>query len=304
VAETVEDQQKPIASPPMAFTWRGPHRVRCEACAETAGEKSSAQHPYESTRIVRARLVEAARYRPSVLRLVGGDLLAHPQAALLIYDALRLFPRVEVAGEASAVVEWSELDLRRLKDLQRIDVALFGPDAATHDAHCGIPGAFAATLRGVERLRTQTRIPIGAYAIVHDARWIPAFAEAWSRGGFPGEPRFRLSARGSSLDALIECAQSAPPGPVRSALLAVLPHCVMERDGLANGGGERALDRATAQQRIHSGRSLPYHPCGSDPLGAFDTCPEGTETCAASGCPGMAVGWQTTARSQRWSTSI
>ena len=168
--------------------------------------------PPESTRVVRARLVEAARYRPSVLRLVGADLLAHPQAALLIYDAVRLFPHVEVAGEASAVVDWSDLDLRRLKDLRRLDVALYGPDAATHDAHCGIPGAFAAMLRGVERVRAETTIAVGAYAIVHEARWIPAFAAAWSSGDLPGAPRFRLSARGSSVEELVQCAQALPPG--------------------------------------------------------------------------------------------
>ena len=85
-------------------------------------------------------------------------MLAHPQSALLVYDALRLFRRVEIAGEASPVVDWSDLDLRRLKDLQRMDVVLYGPDAATHDAHCGIPGAFAAMQRGVERLRSQTEL--------------------------------------------------------------------------------------------------------------------------------------------------
>ena len=134
-----------------------------------------------STRVVRARLVDAARYRPAVLRLAGAELLAHPAAAALLYDAVRLFPRVACAGEASAVVRWTDVDLRRLKELQRVDVALYGPDAASHDAHCGIPGSFAATLRGVERLREHA-IAVDAYAIVHDARSVPLFAGAWSRG--------------------------------------------------------------------------------------------------------------------------
>ena len=236
VHESVADQQRESTGQPMTFTWHGPHRVRCDACGDPAADKANGQQPFESTRVVRARLVEAARYRPAVVRLVGADLLAHPQAALLIYDALRLFRRVEVAGEASAVVDWSDLDLRRLKDLQRIDVALFGPDAATHDAHCGIPGAFAATLRGVERLRAQTQVPVGAYAILHDARWVPAFAEAWSRGGLPGEPRFRLSARGAALDELVQCARALPPGPAQAALLAVVPRCLVEPPAPADAG--------------------------------------------------------------------
>jgi hypothetical protein len=235
-----------------------------------------------------------------VLRLIGADLLAHPEAAALIYDALRLFPRVHVAGEVSAVVDWTELELRRLKELQRLDVALYGPDAAAHDAHCGIPGAFAATLRAVEHVRAHSRITIGAYAILHDARWVPAFAEAWSRGVLPGTPRFRLSARGASLDELAECARALPPGKARTALMAVLPRCGLEHGEL---GTDAASDRPSAQQYIESGRSMPYRPSGSDPIGAFDPCRDRPEICAHSDCPGTAVGWHNTARSERWSGS-
>src|SRR4029453_15012323 len=102
VHETVADQQRDSTPEHLTFTWRGPHRVRCETCAETAHDERNPQHAYESTRTGRAphtattppragraRLVEAARQRPSVLRLVGADLLAHPQAALLLYDAVR-----------------------------------------------------------------------------------------------------------------------------------------------------------------------------------------------------------------------
>lgn len=316
VAETVADQRKVPTSGPMTFSWRGPHRVRCDACADSGLERFNNQGVYESTRVVRARLVEAARYRPSVLRLVGADLLAHPQAAALMYDALRLFKWVEAAGEASAVVDFSDLDLRRLKELKRFDVALFGPDAASHDAHCGIPGAFAAMQRGVERLRAQTQIPVGAYAILHDARWVEAFADAWSRGALPGEPRFRLSARGGSLDELMRCAGALAPGAARDALLAVLPRCGSPSALSPASGGDRKREAEASpplagenaregapQQRIHGGRSLPYEPCGADPIGAFEICPADVGTCVSSGCAGTARGWESTTRSQRWSSS-
>ncbi len=302
VRDTVKDQQIEHPSQTMAFHWRGPQRVRCAACADAAPAESSAP-PQESTRVVRARLVQAALHRPALLRLVGADLLAHPQSALLIFDALRLFPRVEVAGEASAVVDWSDLDLRRLKDLRRIDVALYGPDAATHDAHCGIPGAFEAMQRGVERLRSQTSIQVGAYAIIHDACHVPAFASAWESGDLPGAPRFRLSSAGSSLDELVECARALAPGPTRSALLAVLPRCLWEQEGLALGSVAEVATLTQpdqAQHVIERGRSLPYHPCGSDPIGAFETCREEAQSCPRVGCPGTAVGWQSTARVKAW----
>jgi len=302
--EDVAGQREVRTTDPMVFGWRGPRRIRCETCGDAVVAPSS-----ESTRVVRSRLVEAARYRPAVLRLVGADLLAHPQAAHLIYDALRLFPRVEVAGEISPVVDWSDLDLRRLENLARIDVALYGADAVSHDAHCGIPGAFAAAMRAVERLRSETEIPVGAYAILHDASRVGDFADAWACGVLPGEPRFRLSAvapgrsprgRGegdggdrvldSSIVAFVESAVDLPPGPARTALLAVLPQCRQP--------GDSALVRKVAyptkydtQQTVESGRRVAYRSCGSDPVGEFEVCQADASACVESGCPGTAVGW-------------
>jgi hypothetical protein len=256
---------------------------------------------------VRARLVEAARFRPAVLQLVGAELLAHPNAAALLFDAVRLFPRVECAGEASAVVKWSDVDLRRLKDLQRIDVALYGPDATSHDAHCGIAGSFAATLRGVERLREQTSIMVGAYAIIHDARLVPRFVDAWSRGELPGQPRFRLAADGSSLEDVVECARRLPAGVARSALLAVLPRCLygeagLDRDDRASiesAARDSAAGEGTAFG-VAFGRRVEYAPRGSDPVGAFASCSNDGNGCTVIGCPGTAIGWQRNARSERW----
>ena len=296
VQDTVAAQQDTRPSGTMLFAWRGPRRVRCDACAD---EQPSAGP--ESTRVVRARLVDAARHRPAVLRLVGAELLAHPGAAALLFDAVRLFPRVECAGEASAVAGWTDVDLRRLKELHRIDVALYGPDATSHDGHCGIPGSFAATLRGVERLREQSTIAVGAYAIVHDARSVRLFADAWSRGELPGSPRFRLGARGASLDELVECARELPPGAARSALFAVLPRCLCEQEGVGVDDGTTggSTEPAGAQLGVAFGRRVDGVPCGSDPVGAFAGCRDG-ETCAVIGCPGTALGWQRGVRSERW----
>jgi MoaA/NifB/PqqE/SkfB family radical SAM enzyme len=297
VGETVVAQQDARRSGTMVFAWRGPRRVRCDACAD---EQPSAEP--ESTRAVRARLVDAARHRPAVLRLVGAELLAHPSAAALLFDALRLFARVECAGEGSAIVGWTDVDLRRLKDLHRIDVAFYGPDATSHDGHCGIPGSFAATLRGVDRLREQTSIAVGAYAIVHDARWVPLFAAAWSRGELPGQPRFRLTADGSSLEDLVECARRLPAGAARSALLAVLPHCLCEQAGVP------VDDRTTVGPAegegpafgVAFGRRVEHVRSGSDPVGAFTSCGNDGNACTVTGCPGMALGWQRNGRSERW----
>jgi MoaA/NifB/PqqE/SkfB family radical SAM enzyme len=297
--EDVEEQQALRPTVPMVFSWRGPRRLRCDACAGGVAAADGATP--EPTRGIRSRMVQAARYRPQVLRLVGADLLAHPAAAQLIYDAVRLFPRVEVAGEASPAVDWSDLDLRRLKDLARFDVALYGPEAAAHDAHSGIPGAFAATMRAVARLR-DAKIGVGAYAILHDAAAARGFVEAWAAGELPGEPRFRLSSSGGSLDELMELARTLPAGAGRDALSAVLPRCAAVDAGGPGSGAPLAVV-AARQQIIDCGRSVSYRPCGSDPIGAFESCREGEEICAVPGCPGVARGWRSTARSRQWANT-
>jgi hypothetical protein len=296
VDESVDDQRSLQPSGTMVFSWRGPRRVRCDDCTD--------EHPTaspESTRVVRARLVDAARYRPAVLQLVGAELLSHPSAAALLYDAVRLFPRVECAGEASAAVGWTDVELRRLKELQRIDVALYGPDAPSHDGHCGIPGSFAATLRAVDRLREQTSIAIGAYAVVHEARSVRLFADAWARGELPGAPRFRLSARGASLEDLVECARELAPGAARTALLDVLPHCLCDDAGVHIDDATSVAPGEPVESRfsVAFGRRIESVPCGSDPVGAFARCRDG-RPCAVIGCPGTALGWHWGARSERW----
>lgn len=294
VQEDVAGQQRLHASGTMVLSWRGPRRVRCDGCSDGPSDPPSAAP--EPTRVVRARLVEAARFRPAILRLAGAELLAHPSAAALLYDAVRLFPSVECAGEGSAIAKWSDLDLRRLKELGRVDVALYGSDASTHDAHCGIAGSFTATLRGVERLREMTSIPVGAYAVVHDARTIARFVDAWGRGELPGEPRFRLAAEGASLEDVLECARRLPAGPARSALCAVLPQCLCAEAGL-----EPEDVPAQPPFAVAFGRRVPYAPRGSDPVGGFTSCDEdGRTTCDVTGCRGTAIGWQRNARSERW----
>lgn len=307
VHETVGEQQAYSASPPMSFTWSGPSRVTCPSCGDRVTQTSNPAESHEPTRPIRARLVQAAHYRPSVLRLVGADILSHPDAARLIHDALRLFRHVEVAGEASAVADWSDLDLRRLKDLRRVDVALYGPDAASHDAHCGIPGAFEAMQRGVERLRANSETAVEGYAIVHDASMIPSFAAAWERGALPGPPRFRLSAQGGSLDDLVQCARALAPGAARTALVSLLPRCLCEQEELCAGDGSESpvsVKHPEPRQWIHQGRSMPYQPCGSDPFGSFEACPETQSSCVSAGCPGTATGWYRATRSTRWTASL
>ena len=276
LARDVADQQAGARVGADGLRWRGPHRVRCEACADA--RRAATQGAGTSRRAsMRARLVQAARYRPSRACDWWGRICSRiRRRRSLIYDAVRLFPHVEVAGEASAVVDWSDLDLRRMKDLRRIDVALYGPDAATHDAHCGIPGAFAAMLRACRapapadrdpgrRLRDPARRASGRRPSPRPGSAAPCRA---SRA-------FACRPSGASLDELAQLRARAAAGRgARGAAGASCRAALCEREGLPPSSDGAAGRRSAAAQRrrFDCGRSVPYRPCGSDPIGAFETC--------------------------------
>lgn len=280
----------------LVFSWAGPPRLRCAACADDGDLHAAAPEGLEPTRAIRARMVQAARHAPARLRLVGANLLSHPGAAELLYDAVRLFPQVEVAAEAGPVADWSELDVKRLRDLARFDVALFGPDAPRHDGHCGIPDAFEEMERAVDRLRQEAGLEVGAYAILHDAAEVELYASAWEHGRLPGTPRFRLSSRGARLADLREVFARIPPGPAREALGLVLPLCESPR----SSAGDPVFGVEGTEEFVQWGRTVPYLPCGTDPVGAAVDCETGSGRCRIPGCPGSPAGWENSARSNQW----
>jgi MoaA/NifB/PqqE/SkfB family radical SAM enzyme len=239
----------------------------------------------ESTRGARVRLVKLAQHGAHTLRIASAGTLAHPEAADLLREATRLqFSRVEVAGEASALDEFSDMQLRRLRGISRIDVALYGPDAARHDAVMGVPGAFEATLRALDRVSNLVpSIEVGTYAVLEDERDLAAFAEAWDFGDLPGEPAFRLASKGGDLEALARAADALPAGPSRDAIAAVLPVALFPRVGV--------LPAPQAQTALGDFPAAYAIPSGSDRYGCYTDRPSPDREPQPGDCPGYAVGW-------------
>jgi MoaA/NifB/PqqE/SkfB family radical SAM enzyme len=254
----------------LRFRFGAPSRVSCPECGDAGLDTE-----VEPTRRVRMRLVRAAREGAKVLRVASAGSLAHPSAAALLRETTLLaFERVEVAGEGSALDEMSDAEVYLLRGVHRLDVALFGPDAASHDAHMGRPGAFDATLRGLERFARLTGATVGAFAVLHDEERVADFARAWAEGRLPGEPAFRLSARGAALAALSRA------GGALSVLGAVLPPCLAPEGGAAGNPGQ-LFDEAWV---------VGAPPSGCDRYGTFGPCACTGPT--ARPCPGVALGWE------------
>jgi MoaA/NifB/PqqE/SkfB family radical SAM enzyme len=261
----------------VVVRFAGPSRVACPVCGDAGVEPSEP----EPTRGARLRLTRAARQGARVLRIASAASLAHPAAADLLREATLLaFERVEVAGEASAVAEWSDADMYQLRGITRLDAAFYGPTAAEHDEHVGRAGAFAATLAGLQRLRAVAGTEVGGFAVVHDPAALGAFSRAWGNGRLPGEPRFRLSPLGGSLAALGRAAE-AMDAAAQAALAEVLPPCRLQG---SNGGARAAREHAFGDFLVAE-----WPRSGSDLRGMFREC--GCEAAMRARCPGRALGW-------------
>ena len=249
------------------------------------GDRPGPEAP-EPTRGVRIRLVQAAQHGVPRLRIASAGSLAHPDAAELLREAVRLqFAQVEAAGELSAMAALGDLKLRRLRGLTRLDAALYAPDAASHDAVVGVPGAFDATLDLLDRAASVIPgLSVGAYAVLRDPAHIEAFAAGWADGSLPGDPWFRLAPTGGSLRAAAEIARSLGDGPAFDALAAVLPVALLDR-------GDHVVP-ASAAQRAWGGIPASFAaPSGSDCYGCYAHRLADPHRPRPGTCPGYAEGW-------------
>ena len=191
--------------------------VTCGQCVD-AGEESSA-------RSLRMQLTRAASTGAKTLRIIGSGAFWHRDAPSLLRDAARMsFDRVEVAGEASGLARFTDSQLARLNGITTIDFPLFGPDAASHDAHCGIEGAWALTWSAMDRLREFADVSECPFGVLHDLRDFPVQADSWRSAFGEAQPRFRLNASVDSGE-LLDCITQVSEPEMRAALSALLPRC-------------------------------------------------------------------------------
>jgi len=266
--------------PSQRFSFRAPSEVACASC----GDHGVSKQP-EPTRGLRRRLVAAAQERPARFRIASAGSLAHPEWMELVRETKRLaFPRVELVCEGSALGALTKDEFHRLRHVARVDIALYGPDAASHDAHTGRPGAFERALAGVSRWHEVSGLEVGSFAVLHDETAVGAYARRWASGELPGTPAFRLSERGASLAALAGAAAALDPGPAQAALQALLPACLVEHS-------ESVVPAPAAEPIWADEVETPGPPSGSDRFGRFLPCKNAPGCSRGARCPGIAVGW-------------
>lgn len=130
--------------------------LRCIHCRASATELCS---PEDLPTLECVRIIdELAEYAPLILVLSGGEPLYRADVFELARHATQRGLRVALATNGTLV---DESIARQIRDsgVVRVAVSLDGPDAPTHDAFRGIPGAFDRAINGL-RLIQQAGISV------------------------------------------------------------------------------------------------------------------------------------------------
>jgi radical SAM protein with 4Fe4S-binding SPASM domain len=149
--------------------------LRCIHCRATATELSS---PLDLPTAKALNLIEqVSQYASPILVLSGGEPLFRADIFELARFATDRGLRVALATNGTLVTEEVA---RKIVDagVRRVSISLDGANAATHDAFRGIPGAFAAALKGFRNLQELgMSLQINMTIARHNAQQLPEVLE-------------------------------------------------------------------------------------------------------------------------------
>ncbi len=149
--------------------------LRCIHCRATAQELSSPDDL--PTPKVLDLIQQLSRYSHPILILSGGEPLFRKDIYEIACHGTECGLRVALATNGTLVtpevaqkIAWA--------GIQRVSVSLDGADAATHDSFRGIPGSFAAALRGIQHLQN-VGVPVQINTTIarHNAHQLPAILD-------------------------------------------------------------------------------------------------------------------------------
>ena len=155
--------------------------LRCIHCRATATELSSPDDLSHDECV--AIIDQLAAFAPFILVLSGGEPLFRRDLFQLARRATDRGIRVALATNGTLITP----DVARQAveaGIRRVAISLDGPDAATHDAFRGIPGAFDKALEGFENLKQLgMSVQINTSVAKHNADRLPQTLELALRLG-------------------------------------------------------------------------------------------------------------------------
>ncbi len=176
--------------------------LRCIHCRATATELSS---PLDLPTAKALNVIEqVSQYAKPILVLSGGEPLFRADIFELARFATDRGLRVALATNGTLVTEEVA---RKIVDagVRRVSISLDGANAATHDAFRGIPGAFAAALKGFRNLQELgMSLQINMTIARHNAQQLPEVLELAKSIGADALHTFLLVPVGCGVDIAAE----------------------------------------------------------------------------------------------------
>ncbi len=123
------------------------------ACKHCRAEAHPEPYPGELSTAEAKKLIESFTEvgNPIIIFTGGEPLLRHDVFELMSYaHSLGLRPVMSPNGTLLSPENAAKI---KASGVQRCSISIDGPDAASHDAFRGVPGAFAASMRGIEYLK-------------------------------------------------------------------------------------------------------------------------------------------------------
>jgi radical SAM protein with 4Fe4S-binding SPASM domain len=176
--------------------------LRCIHCRATATELSS---PLDLPTAKALNLIEqVSQYAKPILVLSGGEPLFRADIFELARFATDRGLRVALATNGTLVTKEVA---RKIVDagVRRVSISLDGANAATHEAFRGIPGAFAAALKGFRNLQALgVSLQINMTIARHNAQQLPEVLELAKSIGADALHTFLLVPVGCGVDIAAE----------------------------------------------------------------------------------------------------
>ena len=143
---------KPEGFVPRLIAWELTRSctLNCKHC-RAAAERGPYEGELSLEEVKRILDNVATQFKP-IMILTGGEPLLRPDIYDIAAHARDLGLRPVLATCGTTLTEEVAAKLKE-SGIQRISVSIDGPDAASHDAFRGVPGAFEASMKGLENAK-------------------------------------------------------------------------------------------------------------------------------------------------------
>ncbi|MCK9240789.1 heme b synthase [Desulfocurvus sp.] len=123
------------------------------ACKHCRAEAHEEPYPGEfSTEEAKALIDDFRKAGDPILIFTGGEPMMRKDWPELVRYATSLGLRCVMSPNGTLITAQSAQTMVEA-GVQRVSISIDGPDAASHDTFRGVPGAFAASMRGIEHLK-------------------------------------------------------------------------------------------------------------------------------------------------------